>query len=260
MTPETTIYPGGRLTILESVDSTNNYAMAALRTGLATQGDAFLAMAQTQGRGQHGKSWITEPGTNLIISLILRPARLFLHQQPLFNCAVALGVYDFFNFYTGSDCCIKWPNDLYWRDRKAAGILVENIFGREADPAAPDGPAQWQWAVAGMGININQVSFPDQAGRPVSLRQITGKTYELVPLATRLCSLVQQRVDALDDPDLLLAAYNEQLYKRGEIVLFRKESRVFEARVEGVDRQGKLELDTGLKALFSTGEVEWVLP
>ena len=54
------------------------------------------------------------------------------------------------------------------------------------------------------------------------LRQITGKTYELVPLATRLCSVVQQRVDALDDPDLLLAAYNERLYKRGEIVLFRK--------------------------------------
>ena len=71
----------GYLTILESVDSTNNYAMARIRTGLAKHGDAFFAMAQLTGKGQRGKTWITERGTNIIVTLVMQPQGLQLKQQ-----------------------------------------------------------------------------------------------------------------------------------------------------------------------------------
>ncbi len=93
------ISTGGHLTILESVDSTNNYAMAKVRTGMANHGDGFFAMAQLQGKGQRGKTWITEPGTNIILTLAIQVSPLQLSQQFQFSAAVALGVYDFFAYY-----------------------------------------------------------------------------------------------------------------------------------------------------------------
>ena len=134
------ISTGGHLTILESVDSTNNYAMAQVRTGLAKHGDGFFALAQVNGKGQRGKTWITEPGTNIILTLVMQPFPLPLAKQFTFSTAIALAVHDFFSAYAGDETFIKWPNDIYWRDRKAGGILIENIIvSRQASNPSTDG-------------------------------------------------------------------------------------------------------------------------
>ncbi|MEO6316868.1 MAG: biotin--[acetyl-CoA-carboxylase] ligase, partial [Chitinophagaceae bacterium] len=103
--------------------------MAKVRTGLAKHGDGYFAMAQVQGKGQRGKAWLTDPGTNIILTLVLNTSGLQLAQQFLFNAAIALGIHDFFAANAGDETTIKWPNDIYWRDRKAAGLLIENIIG-----------------------------------------------------------------------------------------------------------------------------------
>ena len=79
---------------LESVDSTNNYAMARIHEGMASDGLLCLAHHQSAGRGQRGKSWRSEPGQNLMMSLVIQPSPLILSQQFLFSAAVALGILD----------------------------------------------------------------------------------------------------------------------------------------------------------------------
>jgi len=268
------ISTGGQLTILESVDSTNNYAMAKVRTGLAKHGDGFFAMAQVQGKGQRGKTWLTEPGTNIILTLVLKAPPLQLSRQFQFTMAIALAVYDFFAFYAGEETAIKWPNDIYWRDRKAGGILIENIIvSRQASDVSGDtntsdtveagnedmAPSPWRWAITGMGINVNQTSFPDNIRNAVSLKQITGKDWQVVELAKELCTHVQNRYMQLLAGKNLLEEYNLHLFKKGQTVKFKKESRVFEGLVKEVNASGELVVMTAVEERFSFGEIEWIL-
>jgi BirA family biotin operon repressor/biotin-[acetyl-CoA-carboxylase] ligase len=277
------ISTGGHLTILESVDSTNNYAMAKVRTGLAKHGDGYFAMAQVSGKGQRGKTWVTEPGTNIILTLVMQPSALQLTQQFQFSAAIALAVHDFFAFYAGDETTIKWPNDIYWRDRKAGGILIENIVGsqepegksqesivdsrkslaatRAPGLSTPDSrlPTNWLWAITGMGININQTAFPEHIRNAVSLKQITGKDWDVIDLAKDLCGQVQSRYEQLLAGDNLLQEYNNHLFKKGQAVKFKKGSRVFEAMVKEVNMLGELVVVTATEEHFNFGEIEWVL-
>ena len=275
------ISTGGHLTILESVDSTNNYAMAMVRNGLAKHGDGFFAMAQLQGKGQRGKTWQTEPGTNIICTLVMQPLTIALSQQFAFNTAVSLAVRDFFDGRTGGDTSIKWPNDIYWRDRKAGGILIENIIaGHETEQGhaasgigpplssatglqipstqqpTPNTPA-WQWAIVGMGVNINQTSFPENIRNAVSLKQITGKDHDVIELAKELCAHVQSRYSQLLAGNHLLQEYNQQLFKKGSTVTLKKGNRVFEARIKEVTATGELVVITSMEEQFGFGEIEW---
>lgn len=245
---------GQPLTILPSVDSTNNYAMARAAAGAAGHGSAYFALEQTAGKGQRGRQWLANPGENIILSTVIQPAELPFHQQFPLSAAMALACYDFFKNYAGEETCIKWPNDIYWRDRKAAGILIENRLDT--------GRGAWQWAIVGMGVNINQVKFGDGHKNPVSLKQITGKTFDMLELTKELCSHQEfwwQRLRA-EGVEAVLAAYQEALYKAGETVKLKKDNVVFETKVCGVTLAGELHTEDVMDRYFGVGEVEWVLP
>src|SRR5580704_2213620 len=97
---------------LESVDSTNNYAMARIHEGMAFDGLVFLARHQWAGKGQRGKTWLDEPGQNLIMSLVIEPGTLIISQQFLFSFAIALGILDTIKTIDAGNWRIKWPNDI----------------------------------------------------------------------------------------------------------------------------------------------------
>ena len=241
---------GNPFTVLASVDSTNNYAMAQVHAGLAKHGAAWFAREQHAGRGQRGKQWATQPGENIILSTVIEPF-LLVQQQFLLSAAIALACYRFFSNYAGDETKIKWPNDLYWRDRKAGGILVENVLKGQ----------DWKFAIAGMGININQTSFPDHLTNPVSLKQITGKNYNPIALAKELCNKLQEKYELLltEDGKTIEAAYNNVLYKKGETVTLKKNSAVFNCTVKGVNTFGQLITESAIEQLFNVGEVQWVI-
>jgi BirA family biotin operon repressor/biotin-[acetyl-CoA-carboxylase] ligase len=180
---------GASITILQSVESTNNYAMAKVHAGLAKHGETWLALEQTAGKGQRGKAWQSAPGDNIIFTTVLKPDFLSLDSQVLLSRAVALACYDFFYRHAGDETKLKLPNDLYWRDRKAGGILIENVF-RGSD---------WSYAVVGIGININQVQFDPALPNPVSLKQITGKTFDIMVLSKELCEYLEKRYRQLEE-------------------------------------------------------------
>ena len=237
--------------ILDSVDSTNNYAMAMVRQGLSMHGMAFVAKEQTLGKGQRGKTWQMQPGQNIAMSLILKTDMLRADEQFYLSMLVALAANDFFKKHVSNETFIKWPNDLYWRDRKAGGILIETVFKG----------AEWKWAVVGIGININQIYFNASIPNPVSLKQITGKKYDVIVLARELYNCLMVRFDELPDKnsDELLTEYQQYLYKLNEKVKLKKENIIFETIIKGVNTYGQLITKDAIERVFNFGEIEWML-
>ena len=246
---------------LQTVDSTNKYAMGLIHAGMAQHGTVIFTHNQSAGKGQWGKKWSSEPGSNILLSVIIKPEGLKLTDQFHFSAAISLAVLNFFKKYAGDETKIKWPNDLYWRDRKAGGILIESVVrGNESEAG------NWQWAVAGIGINTNQIIFPDELINPVSLKQITGKSFDPVELAKELCACINEQFNLLvnDEKENIFKRYNEHLYKLNEQVKLKKDNRVFDVIVKGVSPSGKLmtthAIDEDPIAIgFGFGEVEWMI-
>ena len=189
-TPIITI--GAPLIELPSIDSTNIYAMEQIKAGRAISGSCYNTPFQTHGKGQHGRVWESEKGQNLLCSYVLElkslnPAKNWgPEDQKGLSAAVAIGAKAFFGANAGDETLIKLPNDIYWRDRKAGGILIENSL-RGTD---------WTWSVIGIGFNINQTSFSPDAPNPVSLRQITGRQWEIARLQTELSKALKKSIQA----------------------------------------------------------------
>lgn len=246
---------------LQSVDSTNNYARLQIhkaglpeRQGPVEHGTAWFAHEQVAGKGQRGKSWESAKGQNIALSMAIEPAKLSigLTEQFHVSACVAVGVHDFFKKYAGDNTKIKWPNDLYWQDRKAGGILIESIIRSSGS---------WDWAIIGVGININQTGFPTGLLNPVSLKQITGKDFEPVVLAKELHQLLLSQLDELarNGFDSFYHRYQEVLYKKGELVKLKKDNRVFEAMIKTISPAGKLVVQHAVEEEFDFGEIEWVI-
>ena len=174
---------------VKSTDSTNTLLRELVAAG--NPPDFIYTGYQTAGRGQAGNKWESEPDKNLLCSILL-PARKELFEL---NIAVAVAV----QRMLGDDFTIKWPNDIYWQDKKIAGILIENtIIGSEI-----------RYSIAGIGLNVNQTEWHSDAPNPVSLKQITGQTYDIHALMQNLFEQVQK---ALTED--LWTYYKAHLYRR----------------------------------------------
>ncbi len=178
---------GEPLIELTTIPSTNIYAMDQVHQGLALSGSCYTADFQTAGKGQHGRNWESEKGQNLLSSYVLELKQLNTGKiwtpadQIGFSAAIALGARAFFASFAGEETKIKKPNDIYFRDRKAGGILIENLV-RGKD---------WTWTVIGIGMNINQSSFSTAAvnqiaANPISLQEITNKSWDLKQMQKHL--------------------------------------------------------------------------
>lgn len=234
---------------LSEVDSSNNYAIRQVQARMAGHGTTWFAWHQKAGRGQRGKAWSAEPGQNIIMTTIAQPALISIENQFILSVIVALACSDFFSLYAG-ETKIKWPNDIYWRDRKAGGILIENIVQGKV----------WKFSIIGVGININQTLFPANLFNPVSLKQITGKTYNVIDLAKELCACIEKRWQQLKAgyPELL-KEYTSRLYKMGEKVTFKKDGVFFDGVVSGVNTKGELFVTTDVETTIAFADVEWVI-
>jgi BirA family biotin operon repressor/biotin-[acetyl-CoA-carboxylase] ligase len=251
---------GAPLIELSSIDSTNIYAISQVQQQMAISGSCYRADFQTHGKGQFGKLWGSEKGENLLCSYVLNLNELentfkkgqkwTQNDQIGLSIAVSIGVYRFFKAIAGDETSIKWPNDLYWRDRKAGGILIENTLRG----------TEWTWAVIGIGININQTQFDATIGKPVSLRQITGKEWEINQLLKDLSQALTVSINGWlqNGITLLLEDYNQGLFRKGKKVMFNnKEQGDFEATVMGVNEKGQLILDCGSIQTYNFGDLHW---
>jgi BirA family biotin operon repressor/biotin-[acetyl-CoA-carboxylase] ligase len=171
--------------------------MAQIKAGLAKSGSCYTADFQTNGKGQHGRVWESTKGQNLLCSYILELNTLDALKnwtpadQIGFSAAIALGARAFFAAFAGSETKIKKPNDIYFSDRKAGGILIENLVRGQ----------EWTWTVIGIGMNINQTEFSPAAlnsvsSNPITLQEITNQSWDVKKMQQPLSEALN---DAIHD-------------------------------------------------------------
>jgi BirA family biotin operon repressor/biotin-[acetyl-CoA-carboxylase] ligase len=237
---------------LTNVESTNNYANQLVLSKTAVHGTVVLAQFQNKGRGQTGNTWESEFGKNLLVSFIMFPQFLPAAKQFYLSKMASLALFNFLRNETNG-ITIKWPNDMYIGNKKVAGILIENsIKGNFLDSA-----------VIGIGLNLNQEHFVSDAPNPVSLKQITGKVYDLENVATQIWEYILFWCEKLlagnfDEVDY---AYYHRLFRAEEWALFAKQGIQFEARITGIGEFGQLMLEErdGVISEYMFKEVEFVI-
>ena len=215
--------------------STNTYLsrLAATLPG----GTVIYTPSQTAGRGQKGNSWESEDGKNLTFSMLLKQPPVKARDQFYLSEATALAIVEALAAEAGDGFTVKWPNDVYWHDKKACGMLIENSLAG-TDIAT---------SIIGIGINVNQERFMSNAPNPVSLIQITGHEHDQMALLKRVCSRIEELVDSLKDDSArndLHQHYMEALYRNDGLLHPWEDAsgNRFMARVDGIAPDGTLTL------------------
>lgn len=238
------------LLILDSVDSTNNYAMAMIQDGKAVDGTAVFACEQTGGKGRRGRQWISNKSDNIILSILTQMQWYAISQQFGLSVAVALGCFDAVSQYVPGKVSIKWPNDIFINDTKAGGILIENAIRGTL----------WQWAVIGIGLNINQEKFTGSAFKATSLKVVTGDYFNVLQLSKELYESVLKRIDRLKEGafDKMLEEYNQNLFAHDQLVKIKKGNTVFETTIKGVSAKGQLITVDKIRRHFNFDEIQFL--
>ena len=216
-----------------------------------------MATFQTAGRGQKGNTWESEAGKNLLFSILAHPQNIKVQEQFYISEAIALAVSDSVIAFIGPEYAdgisVKWSNDVYWKDYKMAGILIENTL--QGDRILD--------TVAGVGLDVNQEVFLSDAPNPISMRNITGREFDLEAL---LNDIVERFIGYMEAGTAELRnktdkLYRDRLYRRQGYHKFRDSNGIFEARIEGIRPDGCLMLQThsGEHRIYEFKQVQFVL-
>jgi BirA family biotin operon repressor/biotin-[acetyl-CoA-carboxylase] ligase len=240
-----------RIIKIKKTDSTNRWLKEQSEKQALDEGTTVAAEFQTAGKGQRGNRWESEAGKNITCSLILYPRFLSVKQQFLLSEAVALGLKDAVEQYL-PPVEIKWPNDIYCRNKKLAGILIENELTGQITCKS----------IIGIGLNVNQEKFSDAAPKAVSMRQILGKETDPDALLEQTVSAVLLRYNLLKfgNYESIVSAYHASLYRKSGFHAFADKNGLFNARIEQITDDGLLHLSTdeGEKRCYAFKEVSYV--
>ena len=133
---------------IKETDSTNNLIRKMMQDENLPEGFLVYTDFQTAGKGQPGNTWESEAGKNLLFSIVLYPHEIPIHEQFVLSEIASLSIKNILAKYTDG-ISVKWPNDIYWNDRKIAGILIENSLKKN----------EINYSIIGIGLNINQTIF-----------------------------------------------------------------------------------------------------
>ena len=227
---------------IDETDSTNRW-LRECTGGLSPC--AVVADYQTAGRGCGTNTWESERGKNLLFSVMLHPENLPANKQFRISMAISLAIVDAVGQLVG-DLSIKWPNDIYWRNGKLAGILIEN---RLQGTLIKD-------CIIGVVLNVNQREFKSKAPNPVSLWQITGQEADREQLLGAILEALDKYL--LQD---VRTVYQSQLYRRKGFHPYTDKDGAFMAEIAGVEDDGHLLLidDNGHQRRYAFEEVTFII-
>lgn len=243
---------GSHVIHYENVSSTNTVASALLRESKPPEGTVITASFQDSGRGQAGNRWESEPGSNLLMSVILYPVIVKPAEQFVISQMISLAVHDLVSLHT-AETRIKWPNDIYVRDDKIAGILIENsIMGERLGST-----------VAGIGLNVNQTHFRSGAPNAVSLALITGFSHDLQVITGQLTEMLDRSYGMIlnGETATLATDYHHVLYRVGEWHRYADSRGEFEGKIDCVMPDGMLAVHrrNGMRTEYAFKEIDYIL-
>ena len=200
---------------------------------------------QTAGKGQGTNSWESERGKNLLFSILYHPQDIPANRQFQISMAVSLAIADALGEQIG-DVSIKWPNDIYWRNAKIGGILIENrLMGQTIKDS-----------IIGVGINVNQRQFHSDAPNPVSLWQIHGHETD----RETLLRSILDRFSLYINKDVK-SRYVNMLYRRKGFHPYCDKDGAFMAEFKDVEDDGHLVLskENGQQCRYAFKEIQFVI-
>jgi len=233
---------------LHETASTNLYLKQLSDTEKQADEMVVVSDFQSAGRGQIGNSWLSEANKNLTFSILYYPENLAANKSFRIVEITALSVKRTLDKYTDG-ITVKWPNDIYWRDRKICGILIENDLSDKYITRS----------IIGIGLNINQLSFTDELPNPVSLHQITGKEFDRMRILDQLRTEfhnLRQQAETGDDA-LINREYRTALYRNNGFFPFSDKNGLFEAQIHEIEPSGQLVLErkNGVLSRYAFKEV-----
>lgn len=235
---------------LDTIDSTNNYAMRLIDADTAQPGLTIVAAEQTAGKGQRGRKWEDVPAQSLLMTIIAVPD-MPLTDMFTFNALVAVSIADVLqNLCENVHIAIKWPNDIIINDKKAVGVLVENVLRGQ----------NWTYSIIGFGVNVLQEEMPAGLPYATSLRIVTGKLFSLEMLMEQFRTHILRELVAKHPPGTVMERYNELLYRRGALQRFTSGAEEWEGYVGEAGADGLLQIvdKDGTERRFRHGELQWV--
>lgn len=228
-----TLFVGKNCFNLNEISSTNDWLMSRISNHIFPEGTVVVSSVQTNGRGQRGSKWFSEPYKSLTFSVLLKPSFLIPSHAFDLSMCVALSLTDSLNKLR-SGFKIKWPNDIYFEDKKIAGILIENHMNSSV----------YQNAVIGIGLNINQLHF-DDLSNAISLKQIIGLEFPIEKVMENICETLEARYLMLKAGNFkdLKKAYMSNLYGLNILQHFIVNKEKLNGKIIDVLRNGFLQIE-----------------
>ncbi len=229
-----TVFLGKKVTYLPECHSTNDILLDLAKNRKVTTGHVVMTDFQAKGRGQRGNSWISEPGSNLLFSILLRPEFLSPKKQFELQKVISLGVKDALNAF-GLDPKIKWPNDIYIDSSKVSGILIESILAG----------AKIETTVVGIGLNVSQLDF--SGAQATSLKKELGYELDKMDVLEAILKNIEKWYDVLEQGDYasIHRDYLTGLYWINEDRPFQSNGKSFMGIIRDVTLSGHLEVEVG---------------
>ncbi len=241
---------GHSLVFMPECHSTNDEASRMIESSNSVlEGTVVITNNQTSGRGQRGSTWLSESGKNLTFSVLIKPTFIHVKDQFQLNQAFSLGLLDYLKAELMTEIKIKWPNDVMVSDKKACGILIENHIQGQ----------QIQHSIVGIGLNVNQNIFSIPTA--TSMKLLKGNSFLLEDVLPELLGCIETRYLQLRSGNLekLNKDYLTALYWIRERHLFKKEDKIFEGEIVGVDSFGKLKINVdGTTEYFEVKEIQFL--
>ena len=237
---------------LAETDSTNRY-LRDFHDDAEADMVVVTTDFQTAGRGQGVHTWESERAKNLLFSVLIRPVNVAVADQFILSEVCALALKNALDTYTDG-ITLKWPNDIYWQNKKISGTLIETSVSSEGIKRC----------VFGVGVNVNQRVFHSDAPNPVSLCQIVGHEVDREELLHSIIGHLQDHLKRLyrGEQESFRRAYHEALYRRQGFHPYRDAEGDFMAEIIGVMPDGHLHLrdDKGHERYYAFGEVAMPIP
>lgn len=240
---------GNKIIQLDVVDSTNNFTANLLKSGELVHGTVILADEQTAGKGQRGSTWLSEGGSNVIMSVFVEHDNLTVENQDAINHWVSLSILSLLKKYNIS-AQVKWPNDILVDGKKISGVLIENQLSN----------AVLRSSIIGIGLNVNQHDFGDLPA--TSIRMSTGQFHLVKEIAFQLISALNESKGSLNNENRteLKERYHQNLWKIGERVQFFENDELISGTLIGTNAQGLLQINVnGEIRIFDLKQIKFVL-
>lgn len=225
---------------LKETTSTLTYIRELLKEQVLEDGFTVYTDFQTSGRGQKGNSWESQEGLNLLFSTVSYPSDLKANKQFIISQLISIAITDILCEEINDEnnnISIKWPNDIYWQEKKLAGILIENNITDN----------KVSQCILGVGINLNQETFKSDAPNPISLKQITGKTYDIEKTLQKIVDKIyfyHKQIESSEGLEEIKSIYKNRLFRRTGKHLFNDNEQTFLAEIVDIEDSGILVLRT----------------